>query len=215
MAAAVAEAVAERRPAIVEARVRDDRPESQAWAEGRGFEPYDHAFESQLDLQSLDPGPHQAVVESAEAAGLRFATPDDQDRLYDLYSRLLADAPDGFQPPSRDYFRQRLGPETGAIALVAVDGDSWVGLTLLEAKEPDGAWNAMTGTLPEYRGRGLARAMKVLVAGEARRRGRRWIGTTNNARNAPMLAVNQALGYQRMAGIVRLRKRLGPMPIGY
>jgi hypothetical protein len=50
--------------------------------------------------------------------------------------------------------------------------------------------------------------MKVLVAGEARRRGWRWIGTTNNARNAPMLAVNQALGYQRLAGIVRLRKRL-------
>jgi GNAT superfamily N-acetyltransferase len=208
MAAAVAEAVAERRPAAVEARVRDDLPESQAWAERRGFEPYDHAFQSRLDLQSFDPGPHQAVVESADAAGIRFVTPDDQDRLYDLYSRLLVDAPDHLQPPTREYFRQRLGPERGALALVAVDGDVWVGLTLLEAREPDGAWNAMTGVLPEHRGKGLARALKVLVAGEARRRGLRWIGTTNNARNGPMLAVNQALGYQRLVGIVRLRKLL-------
>jgi GNAT superfamily N-acetyltransferase len=150
------------------------------------------------------------VVENAEAAGVRFETPDDQDRFYDLYSRLLTDAPDNLQPPSREYFRKRLGPETGALGLVAVDGDVWSGFTVLEAREPDGAWNAMTGVLPEYRGRGLARALKVLAAIEARRRGWRWIGTTNNARNAPMLAVNQVLGYQRTAGIVRLRKWLGP-----
>ena len=83
------------------------------------------------------------------------------------------------------------------LRLVAVDGDRWVGLTILQPVTPELAWNAITGVVPSHRGRRLARALKVLAAEDARRRGVRWIATRNNARNAPMLAVNEALGVLR------------------
>lgn len=61
----------------------------------------------------------------------------------------------------------------------------------------DRAWNSMTGTRPEHRGRGLARLAKqhslVALAGAGVRR----CFTGNDAANAPMLAVNEALGYRR------------------
>ena len=72
------------------------------------------------------------------------------------------------------------------------------------------AHNAFTGVLREYRGRGLARALKVLATEEARQQGRRWISTMNNARNTAMLAINSSLGYERQPGLWFLRKTLRP-----
>jgi RimJ/RimL family protein N-acetyltransferase len=89
-----------------------------------------------------------------------------------------------------------------------MEGEEWVGLTILQSTSPDLAWNAMTGVIPSHRGRGLARAPKALAAEHARRQGIRAIATRNNVRNAPMLAVNEALGYRRQQGEWRLRKEL-------
>ena len=58
------------------------------------------------------------------------------------------------------------------------------------------AANAFTGTLPEYRGRGLARLVKLAVI---RRLAELDIGlllTVNHDVNTPMLAVNDRLGFR-------------------
>jgi GNAT superfamily N-acetyltransferase len=64
--------------------------------------------------------------------------------------------------------------------------------------EPDAglAANEMTGTLAEYRGRGLARLAKLATIRWAREHGFRTIVTTNDERNLPMLRLNESLGYR-------------------
>jgi GNAT superfamily N-acetyltransferase len=209
MLAAVDEVLAERRPAQVWTSVRDDDAESRAWAERRGFVAFAHTFSSRLDLETFDPNPHRYAVERAEAAGLRFVRSrpdDDPDALYELFVRLAADAPDQLQPPDRAYFQREVVDRAGAITVLAYRGDEAVGLAVLVPREADEYGNALTGVLPEHRGRGLARALKVVSGEAAREAGRRYLVTGNNARNAPMLAVNDALGYVRQAGIVHLRR---------
>jgi RimJ/RimL family protein N-acetyltransferase len=56
--------------------------------------------------------------------------------------------------------------------------------------------NMYTGTLPEFRGRGLARAAKLGVLHWAAEHGITQVATTNDETNAPMLAINDRLGYR-------------------
>ena len=54
----------------------------------------------------------------------------------------------------------------------------------------------MTGTLPELRGRGLGRQVKLASINWAAENGVTQMFTTNDETNAPMLAINRRLGYQ-------------------
>jgi len=209
MMAAVEDVIAERRPAEVRTAVRDDDPDSRAWAERRGFALFDHTFRSRLDLDGFDPTPHRGTIELAEASGLRFArfgSDDDPDRLFELFVRLLLDVPDEVEAPDRAYFQREVVERAGAISVIAYDGDAPAGLALLLPLGEDEYLNALTGVVREYRGRGLARALKVVSGEVAREAGRRYLVTNNNARNAAMLAVNDALGFVRESGTLHLRR---------
>jgi RimJ/RimL family protein N-acetyltransferase len=54
----------------------------------------------------------------------------------------------------------------------------------------------MTGTLRDYRGRGLALLAKRATLVNAAARGVELVSTENDEKNAPMLRVNEKLGYQ-------------------
>ncbi|MFG1905516.1 GNAT family N-acetyltransferase [Kribbella sp. NPDC048928] len=60
-------------------------------------------------------------------------------------------------------------------------------------------WSKMTSTMPEYRGRGLAKLVKSAALHRAAGAGVRGAYTANYDGNAPMLAVNDWLGYHRIA----------------
>jgi GNAT superfamily N-acetyltransferase len=60
-------------------------------------------------------------------------------------------------------------------------------------------WSRMTSTLPEYRGRGLAKLVKTAALHRAAEAGVQGAYTANYDGNTPMLAVNEWLGYHRIA----------------
>ena len=60
-------------------------------------------------------------------------------------------------------------------------------------------WSNLTGTIPAYRGRGLAKVVKSHALSRARDAGFTDAFTGNDADNQPMLAVNRWLGYQKAA----------------
>lgn len=60
-------------------------------------------------------------------------------------------------------------------------------------------WSQMTATMPEYRGRGLAKLVKSAALHRARDAGVQGAYTANYDGNTPMIAVNQWLGYDRVA----------------
>lgn len=77
------------------------------------------------------------------------------------------------------------GTEVAAFTLVKRDGTRM--------------WSDMTATLPQHRGRGLARLVKTVTLHRAAERGVTMAYTSNDESNAPMLAVNARLGYQPVA----------------
>ena len=206
MAAAIEPLLVERAPDVIECVVADDDDSSRAWAERRGFRLYNHMIRSRLDLTAFDAAAHRHAVDRGQAGGIRFTPPDDPERLYELYARLVVDTPDNLDAPGREHFRRMVEDREGAFVLVAGDGPVWAGLAIATPSGDDGAFNDFTGVLPEHRGRGIATALKVLVSDELARRGRRWVMTMNNARNGAMLAVNGSLGYRREAGRMFLRR---------
>jgi GNAT superfamily N-acetyltransferase len=208
MAAALDKLIIERAPTHVDARVSDSDQDSRTWAERRGFCLHNHAIRSRLDLREFDPVVHLAAVTRAEGAGFQFDLATDLDRLYELYTQLVVDAPDQDESPDRDTFRRRVEARSDVIALVALHGSDWVGTAIVVPQGSDGAWNEFTGVLPERRGAGIATALKVLAANKAIGQGWAWIETINDAENAPMMAVNRALGYRPVAGTLFLRRTL-------
>jgi GNAT superfamily N-acetyltransferase len=76
-----------------------------------------------------------------------------------------------------------------------VDGVA-AAVSLLIADEESGRGaNMFTGTQRAYRGRGLGLAVKLASIAWAREHGITQIATRNDETNAPMLAINQRLGY--------------------
>ncbi|MCI0776458.1 MAG: GNAT family N-acetyltransferase, partial [Chloroflexi bacterium] len=95
-------------------------------------------------------------------------------------------------------------------AYLALDGDQIIGVAhVMLDTEHDRMENLFTGVLREYRGRGIAQAMKLLTIKYARQSGVSEILTENDSENAPMLAVNGKLGYKRWSGVYSLKANLG------
>jgi GNAT superfamily N-acetyltransferase len=80
------------------------------------------------------------------------------------------------------------------VALVRADGDR--------------AMNDMTGTLRPFRGRGLARLVKLCQLEWAARAGIVSVVTENDEKNAPMLAVNTQLGYRPFLDVTTFVREL-------
>jgi GNAT superfamily N-acetyltransferase len=79
--------------------------------------------------------------------------------------------------------------------LAYVDGEPAAVSILLVDLESGRAANMFTGTLPRFRGRGLGLAVKLASIAWAKEHGITSMATTNDERNAPMLAINRKLGY--------------------
>ncbi len=84
-----------------------------------------------------------------------------------------------------------------------------VGLSALAYyRETNSTYTMHTGVLPEYRGRHIALALKLQTIRLARQLGAEYLRTHNDSQNAPILAINQKLGYRPLPGFYRMLKAL-------
>lgn len=205
----------------LEARARDDEPDSLRFAEARGFHIHRRSFKSTLDLERFDPAPFAGHVERLQAQGLRFFSFAETDgseearrRLYEVRMATARDDPAQeedeewpYEQFVRDVFEASQFRPEGQV--FAADVDRWIGIAAVGDAEPGMMFNAFTGVRREYRGRGIALALKLLATDFARRAGVAGIRTNNDSENAPMLAINRRLGYVPEAGWYVLRKMPG------
>jgi GNAT superfamily N-acetyltransferase len=92
---------------------------------------------------------------------------------------------------------------------VALDGGRPVAMTYLKFPPVRGTvWTGYTCTHPAYRGRGIARAVKLQSLAQAAMLGIPFVCTDNDSENAPMLHINETLGYVRRPGFVEHHKRV-------
>ena len=69
-------------------------------------------------------------------------------------------------------------------------------------------WTGYTCCHPDYRGRGIAQAVKLQSLAQAAELGVPLVCTDNDSENAPMLHINERLGYVRRPGFVEHHKRV-------
>lgn len=96
---------------------------------------------------------------------------------------------------------------------VAVDRDGrWLGMSNLHESLEDKSfiWQGFTGVRPEARGRGIGMALKLRTVRHAQRLGVGHIKTWNDQSNLPMLAINEAMGFEKQPAWISFEYLLGP-----
>ncbi|GIG57917.1 phosphinothricin acetyltransferase [Longispora fulva] len=188
-----------------------DEPGILRWAERHGFAAgAGHAAQ----ISVVDP---RAIPGAPACPGhIRLVSFDEVDPrvVYDLEAATGPDIPAGV-PLAPIPYEDWLGMTWGnpdlfrGGSVVALDGDVPVAYTLTVADLSTGrSWTNMTGTLRSHRGLGLAKIVKVEALHRSARAGITRAYTGNDATNAPMLAVNDWLGYQRAATQVTVARKL-------
>lgn len=181
-------------------------PGSVAFAERFGFvrtrtEQLWEIDPGEVDLSELD-----ALERAQAAAGFRLVPLrellDRPRELHELYVATEEDVPTDYprgELPFEEWERETLtkpllDPDG---SMNVLHGDRPVSFAwLLVDREGGRGEHELTGTLPDYRGRGLARLAKLAALRWAREAGVLTLLTGNDEENAPMLAINRRLGYR-------------------
>ena len=189
-----------------------------AWLENRGFAKKLHTFESQLDLSTGQLQQYRVQVENVEQLGIRFTSfaeyPQDDVwllRFFDFWWELAKDAPgmEGKTQPEFDVLKKLFANMDREGFILAVDGDRWIAMSLIIKESNEVYYNSLTGVHRDYRGKGLALAVKLKAIDYAKQKGAKFIRTHNDSNNMPMLNVNQKLGYEKMPGLYFLEMQIG------
>lgn len=93
-------------------------------------------------------------------------------------------------------------------AVVLYDGKPVSFVTLVVDSKGGRAYHELTGTVPEFRRRGLAKLAKMVAIRWCIDNGIEVIYTDNDSTNADMLAINEHLGYEPRPGWTHLVKKL-------
>lgn len=169
-----------------------ETPEATRFAEMRGFRETRAEALSVLDPRTVTERP-AAEVRPLTAANFRDAHRIDETTTRDMplhepVTEIPYDEWEGW------VLRSPLFQPDGSFIAYA-DGEP-AALSLLTANLESGrAMNMYTGTLREFRGRGLGTAAKLASIHWAAAHGVTQMFTTNDETNAPMLAINRRLGY--------------------
>ena len=205
------------RAQVLESEVCDDDPAALHFAQQRGFEIERHVYHSILPLTDFDDRPFAGVIEKVAAQGIRFTTllaegdtEQARRKLHALNYQAVHDDPANTSGTFSDFdeFNRVISGGSWfnpAGQILAVDGDRYVGLAAVGAVENTNAMqNLITGVDRDYRGRGIAQALKLLTVYYAQAMGADTITTNNDSQNGPMLAINRRLGYIPQPGVYRL-----------
>lgn len=205
--------------------VRVDDEASVRFVKARGFRVERHEYESMLDLTKWDESLFAAKVSELEKAGIRFLSFTDhpcEEPLYELAKRNAQDLP-GYEPgteyPSIDEWRKRWleDPDSPLDCIIlAVAGENPVGVTRIGKYNETGTMKTWhTSVLREFRGKGIALALKIMSIRAALRHGAHTLVTNNDSRNVSILRVNEKLGFVPKPGVYHIQREVltPPAPI--
>ena len=199
----------------------DGREDGERFALARGFVVIERRYEQRVSPSTFDASPGAIACRDAARScakqNVRLVTletlraegfADLERKLYELHNVVMDDEPTNLVgEPMRfeDWCEQFLAPHDPAGAIIAMYTDQLVGLTI-HWPESNVILIAATGTLAAWRGRGVAKALKLASVDYARSIGLP-LRTMNNAANEPILRLNQLCGFERVATFSRWQRR--------
>ena len=199
-----------RRAISVRAWAKESDDASVRFATNRGFVEVRRAWQSRLDVATFAMERFAGAPERVVDLGITITTlaaetnPNLWPAMYERDTICARDIPDidPFTPMPYDDFVKTYITAPYVIPeafFLAKHGDRYVGVARLWAseEEPDILHQELTGVIPEYRGKGIAMALKLKTVEYARAHGKRQIRTWNDTLNRPMLRINEAMGFQK------------------
>ncbi|MEC1524157.1 GNAT family N-acetyltransferase [Neobacillus niacini] len=210
---------ASHKASVLLSEVKDWIPGSLPFAQKHGFLLDAHIFELRLDVNTLDVSKLSDTVHKLQNSGITFITLADiagevsEQKLYDLYVETSKDNPgqSGNLPAFPEWRKDAL-PENYSKekwVFIALDGDRFIGVSTLFSTEETGVmYTDYTGVSQHFRGRGIAKALKLLSIQEAISEGAHTMTTETEAGNEAMQKLNRGLGYVPGKGHYRICKPL-------
>ncbi|HEV7663530.1 MAG TPA: GNAT family N-acetyltransferase [Chloroflexota bacterium] len=212
-------------PEVVRSESRAGNEAAVSFLEHRGFTEWRRRWESVLDVASANVQPLVTAAARADAADIRIVTYGAEverrgeatlaRQLYDTEMAISRDEP-AMEPGAETMSFERFcaveldTPDAVAAGhFLALHGEQIVGVSRLmrDLNHPDVLRQAFTGVRPDYRGRGIAQALKLCTIDLARSADYREIRTSNDSSNAPMLHINDVIGFKRETPIVIFERR--------
>jgi GNAT superfamily N-acetyltransferase len=205
-------------PLSVTAQVRESDPRAMQFAARRGFTETKRDFESVLNTQSFDFSLYDGLERKLEHQGIilktfrEVDTPAFRRHFHEVFEVVRLDVPRA-EPPTPitfEFFEENVIDEPEMLPDVfvfAMHDDQIVGFTGgYRGAKPGWMDTWLTAVLREARGKSVATAVKVRAIRNAQGLGFTSIRTDNDTRNAPMLTVNEKLGFVRQPAVISVRK---------
>jgi mycothiol synthase len=203
----------------------EDCPSNIRFLEKRGFREIIRDIRSELDVQAFDPTRFSGLEDRFRDSGIVIKTlpelendPERNRKLYDLdWEMSLAVPGDLATGIGRRGFEKYVEYAiTGPSVLpqgffIAVKGDEYIGLShVISAQKGVSLYQALTGVRPPSQRQGIGLAMKIRGITYAKATGHALIFADNDAKNLPMLAMNEKLGFVRKSELVTFEKQCHP-----
>jgi mycothiol synthase len=212
-------------PLALRTRTTEDRPHSIRFLEKRGFQEVIRDVPSELNVQTFDLTRFTGLEDRFRGNGIEIKTlpelendPERNRKLYDLDWEISLSVPgDLAAGMGRRGLENYVGYAiTGPSVLpdgffVAVKGEEFIGLShVLSSEKGVSLYQGLTGVKPQYRRHGIGLAMKIRGIAYAQATGHTLIMAENDAKNIPMLAMNERLGFVRKPDLITFEKQCYP-----
>ncbi len=207
---------------VLISRAREDDAARQRFLRRAGYRQERLGKNWELDLESNRLQLMEMVrasrerMASEEVSLLTLAEDRDPERyrqLYELTNEGEADIPTTVPivpPPFENFMKWFSQP--GLLDdrfWIARQGDQPVGISVLcYPPERGNVWTEWTTVARAARGRGIARALKLETLAQAIDLGVRSVRTQNDGENAPILHLNEQMGYRRIPGMLEFHRPL-------
>ena len=192
------------------ASVREDEARALRFLTERGFAVEQRERESAVALAEAHLNGLEEALRRVQEKGYElttfaeFAAPDKAIQYYELHRETGQDVPrppdEEFMFPTLERYWERTYDDPNqdpSLWFVAVKDGELAALSELNptAAQPEVLNTGFTATARAHRRQGLALALKLMALTEAKKRGYRRVKTGNDSINAPMIAINDALGF--------------------
>ncbi|MFO7792293.1 MAG: GNAT family N-acetyltransferase [Candidatus Saliniplasma sp.] len=207
-------------PVKLVCHTKEDKERAIKFIEDRGFKETMRMWELELDVNSFSFGEYEGLREKLGKEGIVLTSleelgidEENNRKLYELYEKVMKDVPMSdeytgieFQRFIEFFEHPYFIPEA---YIIAVRDDEFIGLSNHWFLEEQNALSVgMTGVRKDYRGDGIATAMKVKAIEIASDKGISTIKTENETGNEDMLHINEKLGFERKPAWINYEKTL-------
>ena len=206
---------------VIRTSTREDKKDSLSFIINRGFKEKRRSWESRLNLQEFVLDDFIQAFSSIQHQGIEITTLADEvrkdenayEKLYEHHPTTMGDMPlpDTYTPVSFAEFIKQVINSPNLIPeafFIAKAGELYVGESYLQASkaDPTQPYQGLTAVRREFRGKGIATALKIKVIEFAQKNNYKTIKTSNDSENPSMLGINQRLGFVRQPAWIQFER---------